>query len=120
MPRLALAALVLLAGCSDYNLVDWDIIDSFNQQPADKVDILMVVDNSCSMEPYQEQLASNFDAFISFFIGANVDYQIGVTTTTIEKPAPMTSATPPRFLEAAHDLPADAMMSQSRIGCLPP
>lgn len=86
MRPIALASLALLAGCQDYNLVQWDVVDAFNQQPADKVDILMVVDNSCSMQPFQEQLASNFQQFISFFIGANVDYHIGVTTTTIEKP----------------------------------
>jgi hypothetical protein len=41
----------------------------------------MVVDNSCSMAPYQTKLGENFDNFIEYFVGANVDYHIGVTTT---------------------------------------
>ena len=53
---------------------------------ADKVDILLVVDNSCSMAPYQSELASSFQSFIQFFVDVDVDYHIGVTTTTVSEP----------------------------------
>ncbi len=86
MSRNLLPLLLALAGCSDYTLHDFETVDVFNQMPAEAVDILLVVDNSCSMAPYQLRLGANFNAFISFFIGANVDYQIGVATTTIEVP----------------------------------
>jgi hypothetical protein len=73
-------------GCVEYDLQRFDGTDIFYQKPADLVDILLVVDNSCSMAPYQGKLASNFQAFIQFFVDVDVDYHIGVTTTTVTEP----------------------------------
>lgn len=102
MRKTVVAGLLLIAGCNEYELVDFEVVDAFNQVPAEKVDILMVVDNSCSMAPYQLRLAANFNAFISFFIGANVDYQIGVATTTVQRPeytSQIPSCTPEKLAE---------------------
>ncbi|HCP46221.1 MAG TPA: hypothetical protein DIU15_09275 [Deltaproteobacteria bacterium] len=55
--------------------------DVFVQEIRKNVDILLVVDNSCSMIDEQLKLAANFDNFIEQFLSADVDYQIGVTTT---------------------------------------
>lgn len=71
------------AGCVEYEYARAEGVDIFYQDPAAEVDILLVVDNSCSMELYQEQLGENFLAFISFFTEANVDYHVGVLTTTV-------------------------------------
>jgi len=79
LPFLAL----LPIGCVEYDLQRFDGTDVFYQKPADLVDILLVVDNSCSMAPYQTKLASNFQSFIQFFVDVDVDYHIGVTTTTV-------------------------------------
>lgn len=76
-------ALLVLAGCSDYEIYKQESADIFYQLDASEVDILLVVDNSCSMEPYQQELAENFDNFLTYFIEGNVDYQIGVVTTSI-------------------------------------
>lgn len=86
--RACIAAILvaLLGGCVEYEIVDFEVVDVFHQVPAEEVDILMVIDNSCSMGPYQLALAANFNQFITYFIDANVDYQIGVTTTTLEVP----------------------------------
>ena len=46
-----------------------------------KIDILWVVDNSGSMDPYQQKLATNFSSFITNFQNKGFDFQIGVTTT---------------------------------------
>lgn len=46
-----------------------------------KLDILWVVDNSGSMQPYQQNLTSNFSSFISNFQNKGFDFHIGVTTT---------------------------------------
>ncbi len=46
-----------------------------------KVDILWVVDNSGSMAPLQQSLASNFNSFINGFVGKGYDFRMGVTTT---------------------------------------
>ena len=86
--RLSLLGLGMGAACSDYDLIKRDVGDVFYQLEAGEVDILLVVDNSCSMEPYQQKLSQNFDNFLTFFIEGDVDYQIGVTTTTVTKPEP--------------------------------
>ncbi len=86
---LPIVGLVSLAGCVEYEYASFEGVDVFYQDPPSEVDILMVVDNSCSMDPYQEKLAENFQEFISFFIDANVDYQIGVVTTTVAEAVPV-------------------------------
>jgi hypothetical protein len=53
----------------------------FIQDANPKADILLIVDDSCSMSDKQQALATNFSAFIAYAERANVDYQIGVTTT---------------------------------------
>jgi len=48
---------------------------------AKKIDILWVIDNSGSMETSQNNLASNFNAFINRFETKNYDFRMGVVTT---------------------------------------
>ena len=79
--NLALLLVPWAVGCSDYQQVRQGGIDIFTQDPVEKIDVLMVVDNSSSMDSYQEKLGSNFQAFISWFVEGNVDYRIAVTTT---------------------------------------
>lgn len=57
-------------------------VDTYTQDLQPKADILLVVDDSCSMGDKQAALAANFTSFIQYAVAANVDYQIGVTTTT--------------------------------------
>ncbi|MER2560615.1 MAG: choice-of-anchor D domain-containing protein [Myxococcaceae bacterium] len=57
--------------------------DSFMQDRQPKADILLVVDDSCSMSDKQTNLANNFASFIQYAVTANVDYQIGVVTTDV-------------------------------------
>lgn len=80
---LPLIAMAVLGACSEYDLAKTETEDSFNQLPASEVDILLVVDNSCSMAPYQAELASNFENFLTFFEEGDVDYHIGVITTSV-------------------------------------
>lgn len=87
---LAVLPAVLVAGCVEYEYVRFEGVDVFYQDPAAEVDILLMVDNSCSMEPHQQDLAQNFNEFISFFTAADVDYHIGVITTTIDPVDPIT------------------------------
>ena len=78
-------ALAAIAGCSDYEVYSLENADIFYQLEASEVDILLVVDNSCSMQPYQTKLASSFDSFLTYFLEGDVDYQIGVTTTSMQE-----------------------------------
>jgi len=90
---IALSATTVLLGCSEYEYYTQDAADVFYQLEASEVDILLVVDNSCSMEPYQTKLANNFDNFLTFFVEGDVDYQIGVTTTSVGESEPYGSCT---------------------------
>ena len=61
--------------------------ESFTQdQNANKVDILIVDDNSQSMESKQRKMGEKFASFISGI--RDLDYQIGITTTDLSGPAP--------------------------------
>ena len=46
-----------------------------------KADILMIVDNSCSMSEEQSTLASNTELFINSLDASGIDYRIAVITT---------------------------------------
>lgn len=56
--------------------------DAFTQGDA-QVDILFVIDDSCSMGDEQQALAANFASFISSASQGNGDWRIGVTTTDV-------------------------------------
>lgn len=58
--------------------------DTFRQDSKPKADILLVVDNSCSMYDKQVSLATNFQSFIKYATTSQVDFQIGVTTTDMD------------------------------------
>ncbi len=88
-PPLALVALTLLSGCvSDYDLYLDTNVDVFRQELRKEVDLLIVIDNSGSMIEEQDNLARNFGALIDTFAEAEVDWQIGVTTTDTEPDGP--------------------------------
>ena len=70
--------IVSLQGSGDIDAVQ---IDEFQQLGRPEVDILFVVDDSCSMGDEQQALGENFDAFIQFAEAQALDYHIGVTAT---------------------------------------
>jgi len=77
-----LGAFATLAACGvEPVFFNLEQTDRFTQEVRRQVDILLVVDNSCSMVDEQIKLARNFDNFIDQFLEAEVDYQIGVVTT---------------------------------------
>lgn len=78
-----LPLLLLLAGCSETTLIvpDFTVNDEFFQDPPEQVDVLLIVDNSCSMLAEQEALSTQFEAFIEFFHVAQTDFHIAITTT---------------------------------------
>ncbi len=82
---LALLSLVsVLGGCQDYGYSEINTVDRFQQSRRNAVDLLVVIDNSCSMVEEQDNVARNFDALISTFEAANVEWQLAVTTTDTE------------------------------------
>jgi len=81
MKRVAISACLFGLGCTEYGYTSKIQKDVFQQVRKNTVDILLVIDDSCSMLEEQEKLAVNFEYFISAFAGVDVDWQIGVTTT---------------------------------------
>ncbi|MCC7383023.1 MAG: choice-of-anchor D domain-containing protein [Deltaproteobacteria bacterium] len=61
-----------------------ELTDVFTQVANRSVDVLFVVDDSCSMEEEQDELSRNFTSFISSANVRQVDFRIGVTTTTVD------------------------------------
>ena len=72
--------------------------DRFVQLETPEVDILFVIDNSCSMSEEQASLTANFQSFIQFAEQQALDYQIGVVSTDARNcPRPGTPDRPSRF-----------------------
>ena len=80
------SGVLLLGGmeCNEGGFTDLTRRDAFQQVRMNAVDLLVVVDNSCSMAEEQGNLARNFDSLIDTFSAAEVDWQIAVTTTDVQ------------------------------------
>ena len=91
--------LVLLAACQDYNLQGssdatgkynppdlavTEQVDRITQVTIPAVDVLFVIDNSCSMEEEQRALRDNFGSFMQYFTGSGLDYHVGVVSTDMD------------------------------------
>jgi len=76
--------LICLVACQEYSYTSNVRTDVFQQNRVNAVDLLIVIDNSCSMVEEQENLAENFDALIENFQEAEVDWRLAVTTTDTE------------------------------------
>lgn len=89
----------LLCGCQDYNLQgSGDVegkynppdlgaelqVDRITQVTIPAVDVLWVIDNSCSMAEEQEALRTNFGSFMQYFTGSGMDYHVGVVSTDMD------------------------------------
>jgi hypothetical protein len=78
------------------------VVEIFKQADNRKVDVLFVIDDSCSMGDEQMDLAQNFSSFINTANIRNVDFRIGVTTTDIVRfdgglVGPVVSNTTPNY-----------------------
>lgn len=49
-----------------------------------KTDVVLIVDDSCSMSEEQAALGSNANAFLAYAFSSNVDFALGVTTTDMD------------------------------------
>jgi hypothetical protein len=65
-------------------LEDPTVTDRVVQVTTPEVDVLFVVDNSCSMQDNQDALGREFPVFMEFFLGSGLDYHIGVTSTDVD------------------------------------
>jgi hypothetical protein len=94
-----LLVLLSLSSCIDYNpeanippqsisnppaLESPIVTDYITQTQNPAADILWIIDNSCSMSNEQNKLAENFPQFMNYFVGSELDYHIGVTSTDVD------------------------------------
>jgi hypothetical protein len=94
--RFLLASLTVLCACPEYNLQgdpelyatpnppDMTVpvhLDRIVQVTVPAVDVLWVVDNSCSMDDDQAAVTTNFPKFMNYFLDSGLDYHIGVVST---------------------------------------
>ncbi len=59
-----------------------------------KVDVMWIIDNSCSMScivgchgAVSDKVTENFPLFMDYFLGSGLDYHIGVVTADLDNPA---------------------------------
>lgn len=94
---IAVAMLAAQAACGAFDSVPSGAVTNCQvvKLVPSKTDILFVVDDSGSMEPEQANLAANFDAFITRLSQSAVktDFQIGITTTSVDWPIAAENAT---------------------------
>jgi len=62
------------------------VTDSFTHRRG-KVDVLFVIDDSCSMSDEQNDLVAAFPAFLDYFDDSGLDYHVGVVSTDMNDPA---------------------------------
>ena len=85
--RTALICLLSLGCTVENDFSTPDQIDFFYQAENDQVDILWVVDDSCSMMEEQQTLANGFTTFILAMEDSGTDFHIGVITTDTDSGA---------------------------------
>ena len=84
--RIVLVPLVMLLGCSDYQVVKQTFSESFRQKDrSEGIDILWVVDDSATMYEEHDLLMNSADAFIGFVANTSIDYRLAVVNTDYEQ-----------------------------------
>jgi hypothetical protein len=73
-------AVAMTTGCIEV-FIDPIRTDVIVQTQTPKVDILWMVDNSCSMADDQTRLTDNFPFFMDYFVDSGLDYHVGVTSS---------------------------------------
>ncbi len=100
------SAVVLVAACSsERDFQERTQKDNWFQAPNNEVDILFVVDDSCSMAEEQATLAAGFSSFVGQLESSGTDFHIGVISTSFEydNPDRGTLIGDPPFLTNADD-----------------
>lgn len=93
--------------------------DDFVHVPA-SVDLLFVLDDSCSMSLAQQNLANSFPATLATLTGLALDYHVGVVTTDMTMPTKSGRLQPDaqghRYLEPTTTQPALAFGQMANVG----
>lgn len=94
-------------------------VDQIVQVTTPQVDILWVIDNSCSMAEEQAKLVQNFPVFMQFFIDSGLDWHVGVVSTDTgasDEKGKLQGAGGYRFLTAASPDPVALFTDMAVMG----
>lgn len=83
------------------------------------VDVLFVIDNSCSMDDEQSALAASFPGFIGYFVGSGLEWHVGVTSTDLDNPfhqGKLREAQGYLYLDENTDQPHDVFTEMASMG----
>lgn len=92
--------------------------ESFFQEYNTTVDVLWVIDNSCSMSDNVENVKNNFSSFLGSFLSLGLDYQMAITTTDRAdngnfKGAIMNSSQGQSYVEATFNSTLQTILNQA-------
>ena len=65
---------------------DDGVKETFHPEGRNKVDVLFLIDDSCSMDSHQQGFGANADAFIDTLLDGGVDMHVGAVTTDMSDP----------------------------------
>lgn len=124
----------IVSGCSEYDIsTSSDVtgtpnpkqlenpvqVDRIVQVTTPQVDVLWVIDNSCSMLDEQNALTSTFPSFMDYFVGSGLDYHVGVVSTdmdAVDHSGKLQSAAGVNFIVPETPDPVNVFSSMASMG----
>ena len=93
--------------------------DRIVQVTIPSVDVLWVIDNSCSMQEEQNALTNNFPAFMNYFVGSGLDYHVGVVSTDLDNTShngKLRTANGDKWIDEDTNNPTGAFTTMANMG----
>ncbi len=125
-------ALALVAGCGIENTFADEVRPEFRSNPPTPpattvtdeilqvtepiVDVLWVIDDSCSMDDDQHGLVSNYDAFLEYFRGSGLDWRIGVVSTDLNDAGRLETRSGHKWIEEGTSNPLQVFGQMALLG----
>ncbi|MBT3218902.1 MAG: hypothetical protein HN348_07400 [Proteobacteria bacterium] len=93
--------------------------DRMIQTTSPAVDVLWVIDNSCSMSDKQNKLAQNFPLFMNYFVDSGLDWHVGVVSTDMDNAdhqGKLRSANGYRYIDETVPNPSATFTAMAKMG----
>jgi hypothetical protein len=95
------------------------VTDRTEQAEQPRVDVLWVIDNSCSMAEEQAAVVENFPLFINYFVESNLDWHVGVVSTDMMDPnhrGTLRSANGVNYIDSSTPDPIGTFVQMAQMG----
>ncbi|MCP4807465.1 MAG: hypothetical protein GY884_19140, partial [Proteobacteria bacterium] len=106
----------LVRGRDEVVVEDVVVVETFEQEPHARVDLLFVVDHTGSMAEEQAALSASLDAFVLAIEDLGLAYQIGVVSTSLEPGEYGVLHGEPWIITPATDDPVEAFRQALEVG----